>query len=135
RVLRSACFDPGFTAVAGVSVRTVDLLTTTLLVVAIVLGVRIVGAILMVSLLVAPAVAARQLSPYLSRVIPLSGAIGAAAGCLGAVGASRAEVPTGPAIVILVVAAATLSTLLAPHRGVLTRAWRRRRDAEMARAS
>ncbi|APU14316.1 MULTISPECIES: metal ABC transporter permease [Actinoalloteichus] len=127
RLLRTAIFDPGFASVAGAPGWAVDVLTTALLVVGIVLGVRTVGAILMVALLVAPAVAARQLTTRLSTLVPLSGLIGAAAGGVGAFVSGRADLPTGPAIVLLATAAALASVLLAPRRGVLLRAVRSRR--------
>ncbi|ASO19766.1 manganese/zinc/iron transport system permease protein [Actinoalloteichus hoggarensis] len=127
RLLRTAIFDPGFAAVAGAPSWAVDVLTTTLLVVGIVLGVRTVGAILMVALLVAPTVAARQLTTRLSTLVPAAGLIGAAAGGLGAFVSGTADLPTGPVIVLLATAAALASVLFAPRRGVLPRALSSRR--------
>ena len=129
RVLSSASFDPGFTAVAGVPTKVIDVLTTMLLVVAITLGVRTVGVILMVSLLVAPTVAARQLTRRLSRLVPLAGAIGAACGAVGAVIAGRIDAPAGPVITLLAVLVALASTFFAPRRGVVTKTLRRRKPA------
>lgn len=126
RVLRSAIFDPQFAAVAGVPTWAVDVGSTVLLAIAVVLGVRTVGVILMVAMLVAPAVAARQLTTRLSGMMALSGLIGAATGCVGALLAGRAELPTGPVIVLLATAVALASILLAPRRGVLPRLLRRR---------
>ncbi|GAB3479684.1 metal ABC transporter permease [Amycolatopsis cihanbeyliensis] len=132
RVLRCATFDPGFSAVAGIPARAVDIASTALLVVAVVLGVRTVGAILMVALLVAPAVAARQLTRKLSGMVPLSGVIGAAAGATGGVLSGKAELPAGPVIVLLATAVAVLSVVLAPRRGMLARLRRRRGRAARA---
>lgn len=131
RVLRSAAFDPGFSAVAGIPARAVDLAATVLLVVAVVLGVRTVGAILMVALLVAPTVAARQVTRRLSALVPLSGLIGAASGAVGGILSGRAELPAGPVIVLLATGAALVSVLFAPRRGVLARLRARRADAEV----
>ncbi|WP_199431047.1 metal ABC transporter permease [Qaidamihabitans albus] len=133
RVLRSATFDPGFSAVAGVPTWAVDAASTALLALAVVLGVRTVGAILMVALLVAPVVAARQLTTRLSGLVPLSGAIGAACGAVGGVVSGRAELPAGPVIVLLATAAAVLSVLFAPRRGVLARIRRRSRPGVATR--
>ena len=126
RLLRSATFDPQFTAVAGVPTWAVDTASTVLLAVAVVLGGGTVGVILMVALLVAPAVAARQLTTQLSRMIALSGMIGAVCGVAGALIAGRTELPTGPVIVLLATAAALASILFAPRRGILARLHRRR---------
>ncbi|TCP55125.1 manganese/zinc/iron transport system permease protein [Tamaricihabitans halophyticus] len=125
RLLRSASFDPQFSAVAGVPTWTIDAASTALLVIAVVLGVRTVGAILMVALLVAPCVAARALTNRLGTLVPVSGAIGALAGVSGALLAGRAGLPTGPVIVLLATAFAAAALLFAPRRGVLSRAWRR----------
>mgnify|MGYP001479947995 CR=1 FL=1 len=132
RLLRSAAFDPGFTSVAGVPTWAVDAVSTGLLALAVVLGVRTVGAILMVSLLVAPVVAARQVTKRLSALVPLSGAIGAACGALGGVLSGRAELPAGPVIVLLATGVALLSVVFAPRRGVIARVRRARRPERAA---
>ncbi|EHY89998.1 metal ABC transporter permease [Saccharomonospora azurea] len=128
RLLRSAAFDPGFTSVAGVPTWVVDAVGTGLLALAVVLGVRTVGAILMVALLVAPVVAARQVTKRLSALVPLSGALGAACGALGGVLSGRAELPAGPVIVLLATGVALLSVVFAPRRGVLARIRRGRTE-------
>jgi len=120
-------WDPGFTAVAGVPTKVIDVLTTMLLVVAITLGVRTVGVILMVALLVAPTVAARQLTKRLSRLVPLACVIGAVCGAVGAVVAGRIDAPAGPVITLLAVLVALAATFFAPRRGVVTTALRRKR--------
>lgn len=125
RLLRSAIFDPGFAAVAGARAWAVDVASTGLLALAVVLGVRTVGAILMVALLVAPCVAARQLTKHLSTLVPLAGLFGAACGAVGGVVSGRAELPAGPVIVLLATALAVLAVLFAPRRGVLARRLRR----------
>jgi manganese/zinc/iron transport system permease protein len=126
RVLRSATFDPGFSAVAGIPTWAVDAAGTGLLALAVVLGVRTVGAILMVALLVAPVVAARQVTTRLSGLVPLSGVVGALCGAFGGVVSGRAELPAGPVIVLLATAAALLSVVFAPRRGVLAQRRRAR---------
>ncbi len=132
RLLRSAAFDPGFTSVAGVPTWAVDAASTGLLALAVVLGVRTVGAILMVALLVAPVVAARQVTKRLAALVPLSGAVGAACGVLGGVLSGRAELPAGPVIVLLATGVALLSVVFAPRRGVLARVRRARRPERAA---
>ncbi|WP_030105982.1 metal ABC transporter permease [Actinoalloteichus caeruleus] len=134
RVLRTAAFDPGFAAVAGVPRWAVEAASTVLLAVAIVLGVRTVGAVLMVALLVAPAVAARQLTTRLGALLTLSAAVGATSGASGALLAGRAELPAGPVIVLLATSAAVLAVLFAPRRGVLVRTRRPRAAGSTPRA-
>ncbi len=101
RPLKATLFDSGYAAAAGLPVRLLELGMTALLVVAVVVGVRMVGAILMVAMLVVPATAARQLTGRLSTLLPVAGLIGAAVGVGGALLSASAEAPTGPVIVLL----------------------------------
>lgn len=122
RPLKTTLFDASFGGSVGLPVRVLETLMTMLLVVAVIVGLRTVGAILMVAMLVAPAVAARQLAGRLSLVIALAALIGALVGVAGALISARAELPTGPVIVLVAIGVVLLCILLAPRRGVLWRA-------------
>ena len=128
RPLKTTLFDPAFAGSAGLPVRLLEIAMTGLLVVAIVVGLRTVGAILMVAMLVVPAVAARQLAGRLSTVLVLAGVIGGAVGVAGALLAAQAAVPTGPMIVLVGVAVVLACIALAPGRGVIWRARKLARD-------
>lgn len=128
RALKTTLFDPAFAGAVGLPVRLLEIGMTALLVIAVVVGLRTVGAILMVAMLVAPAVAARQLAGRLATVIPLAAAIGAAVGATGTLLASGAEVPTGPVIVLVAVGFVVACVLFAPRRGIIWRARRLARD-------
>src|SRR6185369_7070448 len=99
-------FDPDYAASLGLPVRRLDLLLTTLTVVAVVIGLKAVGVVLMTALLIAPAAAARQWTDRLGRMVLLAGIFGGIAGFAGVVlshGASVAvkrTVATGPTIVL-----------------------------------
>lgn len=120
--LRAVLFDRSFASSVGLSSTAVDIAATMLLVVAAVTGLQVVGAILMVSLLVAPAVAARQWTRSLRTMLPLAGALGAAMGVTGALLSSRLEVPTGPVVVLVATLTVLFSLLVAPGRGVIAQA-------------
>jgi manganese/zinc/iron transport system permease protein len=123
-------FDPGFSASLGLPVRALDVLLTTLLVVAIVIGLQTVGVVLMSAMIVAPAAAARQWTDRLGRMVIISAVFGATAGVAGAVISSRtAGLPTGPTIVLCVSVIVVVSLLFAPARGLI---WRRVRDLRTA---
>ncbi|HWV83897.1 MAG TPA: metal ABC transporter permease [Capillimicrobium sp.] len=126
--LKTTLFDPRFAASAGLPVRALELAMTAMLVVAVVVGIRTVGAILMVALLIVPTVTARQLSSRLSYVLVLAGLVGAIVGAAGALVSQSAELPTGPVIVLCGFGVATAAVLLAPRRGVLWLARRRLAD-------
>lgn len=128
RVLRSALFDPAWAGSVGLPVRILDLLMTLLVVVAVVVGVRAVGAILMVAMLIVPTVAARQFADRFDRVLVLAAVIGAGVGISGALLSIRAELPTGPVVVLVGVLVVAAALLFAPGRGVLWRARRLARD-------
>lgn len=129
-------FDPDFGAALGFPMRRLDVLLTTLLVVAIVIGLQTVGVVLMSAILIAPAAAARQWTDRLGAVVALAALFGALSGVAGAVlSATTARLPTGPTIVLCATALVLGSLLLAPRRGLLAAAWgrwRRRRDLRAA---
>lgn len=126
RILKVALFDADFAGSLGLPVRLLDVAMTLLLVVAVVTGVRMVGAILMVAMLISPVVAARQLTHRLATLLPLAGLIGAGVGVAGALLAGGSETPTGPVIVVVGFGVALAAVLFAPGRGV---AWRARHVA------
>ncbi len=118
--LKLLVFDEGFAASLGLPTRTLDALLTSLLVIAIVLGLQAVGAVLMSAMLVAPAVAARQWTDRLSVMMLLAACFGALAGVSGTVISSRAErIPTGPTIVLCATAIVAVSIAFASNRGLL----------------
>ena len=121
-------FDPDFAASLGFPARRLDVLLTTLLVVAIVSGLQTVGVVLMSAMIVAPAAAARQWTDRLGRMIALSALFGAAAGVSGAMISSlTARLPTGPVIVLCATAIVVFSLACAPNRGLLWQAARNQR--------
>lgn len=128
RPLKATLFDPSFAGATGLPVRLLEVASTALLVVAVVIGIRAVGAILMVAMLVVPTAAARQLTSRLSVMLGLAALVGAVVGVVGALLAGAAEVPTGPVIVLVGAAVVLAAVLLAPGRGVLWRSRRLARD-------
>jgi manganese/zinc/iron transport system permease protein len=134
RPLKLTLFDPAFAASVGLPLRLLEVGMTALLVIAIVVGVRTVGAILMVALLIVPAVAARQFASGLAAVLLLAGLIGAGVGAAGALGSTAWQVPTGPVIVLIGFGVVLASLALAPRRGFLwnLRALARRRRRRLA---
>lgn len=113
-------FDADFAAVLGFPVQWIELLITTLFVVAIVIGLQAVGVVLMSSMVVAPAAAARQWTNKLSVMVVLAAVFGAFSGVVGAVvSTSAAGLSTGPLIVLVITVIAIISLLFAPERGIL----------------
>lgn len=134
RAFKTTLFDADFAGATGLPVRLVELAMTALLVVAVVVGIRMVGAILMVAMLIVPPVASRQFTDRLSVLLPLAGAVGAGVGVTGALLSARAQVPTGPVVVLVGFLVVLASLALAPRRGVLWRAGRLAADRRRALA-
>jgi manganese/zinc/iron transport system permease protein len=121
--LKLLSFDPDYAASVGFSVRGLDLLLTTLTVVAVVIGLKAVGVVLMTALLVAPGAAARQWTNRLGVMVLLAGAFGALSGAGGTVLAhhlgTRRAVPTGPTIVLIATALVLISLFFGTARGLV----------------
>ena len=133
--LKLLVFDEGFAASLGFPVRALDILLTSLLVIAIVLGLQAVGAVLMSAMLVAPAVAARQWTNKLSIMMFIAACFGALAGVSGTIISSTASrIPTGPTIVLCATVVVGFSIAFASNRGLLwdwLRQQRNRRNLKM----
>jgi manganese/zinc/iron transport system permease protein len=125
--LKVLAFDRDYGATLGMPMRATEILLTALIVVAIVVGLQMVGAVLMSAMVVAPAAAARQWTNHLGTLVVAAGATGALAGAVGAVASAEiSRLPTGPTIILVATAFVVASLLLAP-RGLVGRALRERR--------
>ena len=113
-------FDPQFAHSCGYRVLTLDALVTVLTVCTIVIGLYLVGVLLMSSLLIAPAAAARQWTSRLETMAIIAAGIGLVASILGTtISSFGPQVPTGPVIVIVMSICVGVSLLFAPHRGIV----------------
>ncbi|MGN6030120.1 MAG: metal ABC transporter permease [Thermomicrobiales bacterium] len=120
-------FDPEFAAAIGFPTRGLNVLLTSLLVIAVMIGLQTVGVVLMAAMVIGPGAAARQWTDRLSVMLVLSAFIGAAAGVTGAVvSVQDAALPTGPMIILALTAMVLVSIVFAPRHGLLPEWWRRR---------
>jgi manganese/zinc/iron transport system permease protein len=132
--LKVLSFDPDYAASLGMPCRCIDLLLTTLTVVAVVIGLKAVGVVLMTALLVAPAAAARQWTNRLGTMVLLAAAFGALSGAGGTFLAHHlgvkydAGVPTGPTIVLIATLMVVLSLAFGTARGLMWNAIPRKRS-------
>ncbi len=125
--LKMSSFDAEFAASLGFPIRTIEIILTILLVIAIVIGLQTVGVVLMSAMLVAPAAAARQWTDRLGIMVFLAALFGAFSGITGALLSSSIErLPTGPTIVVIISAIVLVSLLFAPNRGIIW-TWLRQR--------
>jgi manganese/zinc/iron transport system permease protein len=132
RYLEAVNFDPLFSETLGIMSKRLDEILFFLIVLAIVIGIRSVGVVLMAGMLIGPAVAARPLTNRLSYHFALAGLFGIAAGFLGnylsvVIPQGDYSLPTGPMILLISSLFCFLSLLLAPRSGLITRFLRMRR--------
>jgi len=124
--LKVTTFDADFARSLGRPVVAIEFALTVLIALAVVIGLQLVGVILMVALVIAPAAAARQWARTLEGMVVLAALIGALSGLGGAlVSASVRGLSTGPVIVLIASAAVLISLLFAPERGLLWQLARR----------
>ncbi|MBK7440901.1 MAG: metal ABC transporter permease [Bacteroidetes bacterium] len=113
-------FDPAYAQSAGLPVNKLQLLLTTLTVLAVAAGIQAVGVVLMAAMLITPAAAAKYWTNDLRKMILLSVLFAVTGSVIGAyVSYTDNKMPTGPWIVMMISLIAVLSILFAPKKGVV----------------
>ncbi len=119
---RVVAFDETFAAAGGWNVARIDLVMTGLTLAVVVIGLRTVGLVLIIALVIVPPAAARLLTRRLTPMLALAGIFGALSGWIGgAASAVLPDVPAGPAIVAAAGAVFAACLLAARLRGPLAR--------------
>lgn len=120
-------FDEHFAVSMGFPVKTLEVILTTLTVLAVVVGIQAIGVVLMAAMLITPAAAARFWTNKLPVMLVLASVFGILSGISGAyISYNISGMPTGPWIVLFISAIAILSFLFAPQKGLVYR-WNIRR--------
>ncbi|MFC3123586.1 metal ABC transporter permease [Pseudoroseomonas globiformis] len=128
RPLALICFDRGFASSIGLPVRALDLALLALMLAVTVAGLRAIGLILVVALMVVPAATAKLLTERLPVMVPLAALLGAFASWFGAgLSATVPGLPTGATIALTACALFALALVFAPARGVVAFTLRQRR--------
>lgn len=118
-------FDENFAKSIGFPVRKIELVLTTLTVLAVVIGIQAVGVVLMAAMLITPAAAARFWTDKIRVMLVLSAILGAVAGLLGTyVSYIAPSMPTGPWIVVIISMIAFISFFFAPKKGIINKLFR-----------
>ena len=125
RAMTLTAFDPDYAAVQGVDVARTDLVSMGLALAVTVIGLKIVGLVLIVALLIIPPVIARFWTDRTDFLIWIAALAGGLSGYLGAaLSASADALPTGPLIVLVAFGLFMASMLFAPRRGGIMMALR-----------
>lgn len=113
-------FDPDYAAASGYDVRRIDLAMMGLGLLVAVIGLKLVGLVLIIALMIIPPVAARFWTERSDRMALIACGIGGTSAIVGtAFSALFANLPTGPLIVLVSFALFLASMLLSPIRGAV----------------
>ena len=130
--LKLISFDVEYAKTLQIPVTFTLILYRSLLIMTIIIGIQSVGAILISSLLIAPAVGARQWTNKLGTMCILAGFFGMVSAIGGTIWSTTVQkLPTGPAIIVILSAIVLLSLIFAPNRGIL---WQYRKNKQSKRA-
>ena len=130
--LKLISFDVEYAKTLQIPVTFTLILYRSLLIMTIIIGIQSVGAILISSLLIAPAVGARQWTNKLGTMCILAGFFGMVSAIGGTIWSTTIQkLPTGPAIIVILSVIVLLSLIFAPNRGIL---WQYRKNKQSKRA-
>ena len=130
--LKLISFDVEYAKTLQIPVTFTLILYRSLLIMTIIIGIQSVGAILISSLLIAPAVGARQWTNKLGTMCILAGFFGMISAIGGTIWSTSVQkLPTGPAIIIILSILVLLSLIFAPNRGML---WQFRKNRQSKHA-
>jgi zinc transport system permease protein len=120
--LFALCQDEEFARVAGLPVRTLNLLLAVTAAVTVTVAMRAVGVLLVSALMVIPVATAQLLTRGFRTTLALALALGAGYALAGVVLSYQADLPSGPSIVILAIGSFSVVSVAS---GVVARARRR----------
>lgn len=132
RPIKAVCFDPIFSESIGIKRMWMIQCCSFLLSLAIVIGIRSVGVVLITGMLIAPAVAAKCFTEKFSHFLTVSAFVGMVSSLVGnyltSIGVVQGEVahylPTGPSVVVIAALIAFFALVFSPKKGVLIKAIR-----------
>jgi manganese/iron transport system permease protein len=113
-------FDPAGAQAVGLPVNLLNFGLMGLIALTVVASLKAVGVVLVLALLITPGATAYLLVPRLHQVMLLGGAIGVVSSLSGMYLSYWFNLPSGPAIVLVVSGLFTLALLFSPRHGVLT---------------
>ncbi len=117
------CFDPSYANSIGFSATLLDVILMGMIVGVVVIGLQAVGVVLMAALLIIPPVTARFWTDRIDTMILLSAIVGALSGMGGGcLSFMASKMPSGPLTVLFAAFLFLISLLVAPNRGLITKA-------------
>jgi len=117
-------FDPLGAEALGLPVQAINFGLMAAITLAIIAGMKTVGVILVVALMVGPAATAYLLVKELHWMMILGAALGVLFSVVGMYGSYYLDIPSGPAIGLTIFGGFLLALLFSPRQGILTRRMR-----------
>jgi manganese/iron transport system permease protein len=114
-------FDPQGAEALGLPVQSLNLGLMAAITLAIIAGMKTVGVILVVALMVGPAATAYLLVKELHWMMICGASLGIILGVVGMYGSYYLDIPSGPAIGLTVFVGFLLALLFSPRQGIVTR--------------
>ncbi len=119
RALRLLCFDPDYAALSGFNAKSLQRLMLALMIIVVCIGLKTVGLILIIALLIIPAITARLWSDRTIIMVTLSSLLGATSCVVGVLISIRAEnMPTGSTIILVAFSLLMISIVIKQIRGL-----------------
>ncbi|MCY3795596.1 MAG: metal ABC transporter permease [Gammaproteobacteria bacterium] len=115
------CFDPGFLRAVGAPGAVVHFVFLTLVVTNLVAGFHALGTLMAVGLMMLPAVAARFWAGEVATLAATSSVIALASGCAGLLLSYHADLPSGPAIILVAGGIYFVSVVAGPRNSLWAR--------------
>ncbi|MBD3881362.1 metal ABC transporter permease [Phormidium tenue FACHB-886] len=115
-------FDRTGAEASGLPVGVINFCLMAAITLTLIVGMRIVGVILVVSLMVGPAIAAYLLVKELHWMMVVGSVLGVVSSVTGMYASYYLNLPSGPAIALVVFGLFLLALLFSPTQGILTRA-------------
>lgn len=120
-------FDKEYALTLGFPVKFLEFILSTLTVLAVVAGIQAIGVVLMAAMLITPAAAARFWTDRLYIMLILAAVFSALSGVIGThISFQIPSMPTGPWIVVILTLIAISSFFIAPGKGIISKALRKR---------
>ena len=110
-------FDESFSRATGMKVGVYNILLAVLTALTIVLGMRLMGAMLISSLVIFPALTAMRLKKSFLGVVVLAGCLSVVCFCVGLTGSYLLSLPVGASVVVTSLAAFLVATVMGRIRG------------------
>jgi manganese/iron transport system permease protein len=116
-------FDPLGAEALGLPVQGISIALMAAITLAIIAGIKTVGVILVVALMVGPAATAYLLVTELHWMMIVGAGLGVLFGVVGMYSSYYLDIPSGPAIGLVVFGGFLLALLFSPRQGIFTRKW------------